>query len=239
MAAEHLEEVEEYEEEESLLFDDAPAAVHEDGEGVWLMSYADLMTLLMGFFALMMSMSTFDETKFNAMSDEVAEYVGGEVEKPFEDLGASIQQVIEDKNLQDQVKVEVKKTGLIITFEGTLLFTSGSVELREGASVLMNGLADVLGKKASDKKILIEGHTDDVPINRGIIASNWELSSLRANAVARLFEDYKFKKDQILTIGLGETRPLAPNVDKDGNAIAVNQAQNRRVIIKIANDHPL
>jgi chemotaxis protein MotB len=238
MAAENLNEVEEYEEEESLLFDDAPS-VHEDTEGVWLMSYADLMTLLMGFFALMMSMGTFDEDKFNAMSSEVAEYVGGEVEKPFEDLGASIQQVIEEKNLQDQVKVEVKKSGLIITFKGTLLFTSGSIKLREGASVLMNGLAEVLGNKASDKKILIEGHTDDVPISRRIIASNWELSSLRANAVARLFEKYDFEKNQILTIGLGETRPLAPNRDKEGNVIAANQAKNRRVIIKVANNHPL
>jgi len=238
MSAEHLNEVEDNEEEESLLFDEAPS-VHEDTEGVWLMSYADLMTLLMGFFALMMSMGTFDENKFNAMSSEVAEYVGGEVEKPFEDLGASIKQVIAEKNLQDQVKVEVKRNGLIITFKGTLLFTSGSVELREGASVLMNGLAEVLGNEAADKKILIEGHTDDVPISRGIIASNWELSSLRANAVARLFEQYKFKKEQILTIGLGETRPVKPNQDKQGNEIAENQALNRRVIIKVANDHPL
>jgi len=239
MAAEHIQEVEEHEEDESLLFDDDAPAVHEDTEGVWLISYADLMTLLMGFFALMTSMSTMDENKFNSVAEEVAEYVGGEIEKPFEDLGASIQQVIADKNLEDQVKVEVKKTGLTLTFKGTLLFTSGSIQLREGANVLMNGLAEILGNEAGDKKILIEGHTDDVPISRRVIASNWELSSLRANAVARLFEKYKFQKNQILTIGLGETRPLAPNRDAEGNPIASNQAQNRRVIIKVANNHPL
>lgn len=238
MAAENFQQHEEHEEEESLLFDDAPP-VHEDTEGVWLISYADLMTLLMGFFALMTSMSTMDESKFTSMGEQVAEYVGGEVEQPFEDLGASIKQVIADKNLEDQVKVEVFKTGLVLTFEGTLLFTSGSIALREGASVLMNGLAQILGEEASDKKILIEGHTDDVPINRGVVASNWELSSLRANAVARLFENYEFNKDQILTIGLGETRPLVKNRDAEGNPIEANQAQNRRVIIKIANDHPL
>jgi len=238
MTPEKIPQHEEYEEEENLLFDDAPA-VHEDTEGVWLISYADLMTLLMGFFALMTSMSTMDENKFNSMAGEVAEYVGGEVEQPFEDLGSAIKQVIADKNLEDQVKVEIFKTGLVLTFKGTLLFTSGSIQLREGANVLMNGLAEILGDEAGDKKILIEGHTDDVPINRGLVASNWELSGLRANAVARLFENYKFKKEQILTIGLGETRPLVNNRDEAGNAILENQAQNRRVIIKVANDHPL
>jgi chemotaxis protein MotB len=237
MAAEHIKEVEEYEEEESLLFDDAPP-VHEDSEGVWLISYADLMTLLMGFFALLTAMSSFDEQKFNSVADEVAEYVGGEIEKPFEDLGESIKAVILEKNLQDQVQVEVKKTGLIITFEGTLLFKSGDFKLREGANILMNELVSVLNEKANDKKFLIEGHTDNMPINRGIIASNWELSSLRANAVARMFESYEFKKTQIMTIGLGETRPLAPNNDDSGNAIVENQSKNRRVLIKVSNQHP-
>lgn len=219
--------------------DEGHGGGHEDSEGVWLISYADLMTLLMGFFALIAAMSTIEEEKFNAAGEQTALYFGGEVIKPFEGAGNAIKELIKAKGLEDQVHITVTKTGITIAFKGTLFFTSGSFELREGAQLLMSELLKVLDKEVPDKKILIEGHTDNTPINRGVIASNWELSSLRANAVARLFENYKFKKEQILTIGLGETRPLLPNFAKDGTPIKKNQDQNRRVIIKVSDKHPI
>lgn len=231
---------EDTEEESHELYDDGDAApAHEDTEGVWLISYADLMTLLMGFFALMLSMSTFDEDKFTSFGAETADYLGGKTEQPFKEVAESIKKVIEEKKLSDKIKVDVAVTKLTITFEGTLLFASGSQSLKPGANILMNELIGVIGDKAPDKKILIEGHTDNTPINRGVIASNWELSSLRANSVARLFETYKFKKEQILTLGFGETRPLAPNLDENGSAIKANQGKNRRVVIKVMNKLPL
>lgn len=240
MSAAHKNPFEEIEEDDSHeLYDEAPAGGHEDTEGVWLMSYADLMTLLMGFFALMLSMANFDEVTFAKVGAGTAEYLGGEVEEPFKEIGESIKSVIEEKNLSDKVKVETSLTALTITFEGTLLFRSGSHNLKAGANNLMNELIEVIGDKAPDKKILIEGHTDNIPINRGVIASNWELSSLRANSVARLFETYNFAKTQILTLGFGETRPLAPNLDESGSAIKENQDKNRRVVIKVMNKHPL
>ncbi len=221
-----------------LLEEEAPPA-HNDTEGVWLISYADMMTLLMGFFALLTSMSSFDEEQFAETGEQAALYFGGEVVKPYEDLGDTIKQLIKEKGLEDQVKITVKKTGITITFEGTLFFTSGSFKLREGATVLMQQLLKILDTEAPNKKFLIEGHTDDVPISKGIIASNWELSSLRATAVARLFEKYKFKRDQILTIGLGETRPILPNRTDKGQPIKANQDQNRRVVLKVLDKHPM
>lgn len=241
MSAERLEELEEELEQAYELVDEleANSGGHEDTEGVWLISYADLMTLLMGFFALLTSMADFNEEKFADAAAKVAEYTGGEVEQPFEKVGESIKDVIKEKQLEDQVNVEVKPSSITISFTGTLLFSSGSYGLKEEASALMDQIAEVLEQEASDKKVLIEGHTDDVPINRGVIASNWELSSLRANAVARLLEQHSFKSTQILTIGWGDTRPLVPHRDEAGNAIAENQAKNRRVILKLANKHPL
>lgn len=222
-----------------LYQDDDHGPVHNDTEGVWLISYADLMTLLMGFFALMLSMASFDEVSFAEAGEATAEYMGGEVEQPFEEVGESIKDVIREKQLDDKVKVDITRTALIITFEGTLLFKSGGFNLKQDANNLMKELISTIGEKAPDKKILIEGHTDNIPINRGVIASNWELSSLRANSVARLFGEYNFKNEQILTLGFGETRPLAPNTDKNGAAIKANQDKNRRVIIKVMNNHPL
>ncbi len=224
---------------EQLLEIEEEHGGHEDTEGVWLISYADMMTLLMGFFALMLSMSSFDEDKFKAVGSQTALYFGGEVVEPFEKAGKAIKNLIAERGLKDQVNVAIAQSGVTITFEGTLFFLSGSYKPRADAKILMSELLRVLSDEAGDKKYLIEGHTDDTPISRGIIASNWELSSLRANAVARLFEDYSFNRDQILTIGLGETRPILPNRTESGGAIQKNQEQNRRVVIKVLNKLPI
>lgn len=240
MSPSKYDELNEHEAEVEIpLHEEDEGIKHEDTEGVWLISYADLMTLLMGFFALMSAMGNYDTEEFTKTAENAALYFGGEVVKPYESLGKAIQGVINAEGLKDQVKVTVSKADLTITFEGTLFFGSGSFQLREKADELMQKLLTILDKEAKDKKFLIEGHTDDNPINQGVIASNWELSSLRANAVARLFEKFNFKRNQILTIGLGDTRPILPNRDKDNNPIRENQDQNRRVVIVVTDKHPI
>ena len=208
----------------------------EDGEGVWLVSYADLMTLLMGFFALLMSMGDFDEEKFTETAAKTAQYFGGVVEEPFEDLGKTIEKLIEEQGLGSQVKTKIFKSKIEMTFEGTLFFDSGSVNLREPATLLMNKIATILGKKAKGNKFLVEGHTDGVPISKGMLASNWELSALRAAAVARLLEVHGFAKKQIMTIGFAETRPL---VNETGINAVKNRAKNRRIVLKVLKSLPL
>lgn len=225
-------------EDDALLDDEDDAPKEHDTEGVWLISYADMMTLLMGFFALLTSMSSFNEEQFKETAEEAALYFGGEVVSAYENLGKAIEKLIAEKGLEEQVQIKVSKTGITLTFEGTLFFSSGSFQLREGATLLMDQLLQILDQEAHNKKFLIEGHTDDVPINKGIIRSNWELSSLRATAVARLFEKYQFKRDQILTIGFGETRPVLRNRDEQGKAISKNQDQNRRVVLKVMDTLP-
>lgn len=229
------------EEEDEVIvnIDDGHHAEHIDSEGIWLMSYADLMTLLMGFFALMTSMANFEEETFSKVADETAKYFGGEVEEPYKELAEKINEVIEEKGLQDQVVTEVLKTEVKLTFKGTLFFDSGSIGLKQGAQILMSEIIDVLGENAADKKFIVEGHTDDIPINKGLISSNWELSALRAGAVARLFERSGFKRNQILTLGHGETRPTKPNRDENNQPIPQNMSENRRVVLKIRDQLPL
>lgn len=222
-----------------------PEEEHEEhvshDEGPWLISYADLMTLLMGFFALMTSMATFEEEKFAQVGDETAKFFGGKVEQPFEQLGKKLQEVIKEKGIDDKVIVRVKKTEVAMIFEGTLFFDSGSVEIRANAQDTMTKIIQILGQEAAEKRILVEGHTDDVPINQGLIASNWELSSLRAAAVARMFESNQFAREQIITIGYGDTRPFVPQSEGEKAKVANSpgRAQHRRVVLKIMNQHPL
>ena len=212
----------------------------EETEGVWLISYADLMTLLMGFFALMTSLGTFDEEKFTSFGEQIAEFTGGEVDvtNEFEKIGEDLKGLLSEKGLSESVNVEVNKSNITINFTGKVLFTSGSIQLKEEAEKLMDDISSSVQEQTSDKKILIEGHTDSVPINRGLVASNWELSSLRANAIARLFEDTGFSKDQILTIGFGETRPAVAGENAAELSDEEINTKNRRVVVKIMNKLP-
>jgi chemotaxis protein MotB len=206
---------------------------HEDSEGVWLISYSDLMTLLMGFFALLLSMANLDANKLEEVQIEASKVFGGEYKRPFQELVSSLKQVIENSKLKDHIQISSNASGVAVTIKGTLLFDSGSVELRPDTHEIFDQLIPIIKKQASDYFILIEGHTDNVPISHKFIRSNWELSGLRASTIARKFQDYEFKSEMLMIIGWGENKPLLPNKDDQGNSILENQSANRRVIIKI------
>lgn len=210
-----------------------PKKKHVDSEGIWLISYSDLMTLLMGFFALMLSMSTLDDKKSDAVREATTEYFGGEFKRPFEDLAAGLGDMIKKEGLGDQVRVESDASSVTLIFRGTLLFDSGSVELKADAQALFDKIIPLIKKQASGYFLLFEGHTDDVPIAQTHIPSNWELSGFRAGTIARKFESFAFDRAKMMVVGWGETRPLVPNKDPNGSPNSENQSQNRRVSIKV------
>ena len=211
----------------------------EEGEGPWLVSYADLMTLLMGFFALMLSFSKFDDQKAEEMRQHSVALFGGEYQKPFEQLKNQIQLVIEAKGLSEQVTVESNARGVGITFRGTVFFDVGSVSPRSEAEDLLKELAPVIKKEAPGFYILIEGHTDDTPISQGVVASNWELSSLRASSIVRFFEREEFDRTRLMAVGWSDTKPAVKNRDELGVPDLDNQSANRRVVIQILKSAPL
>jgi chemotaxis protein MotB len=208
---------------------------HQDTEGTWLISYSDLMTLLMGFFALMMSMATFDDNKSAAVREAATEYFGGEFHRPLEKLAGQLQEMIKKENLSELVVLKNDANGITITFRGTLVFDSGSVELKPEAQAMFDKLIPMINEAAQGYYLLIEGHTDNVPITHPFIPSNWELSGMRASALAREFETFGFDRSHIMVVGWGDTKPLLPNTDKDkgGQAIPENQSANRRVVLKV------
>jgi chemotaxis protein MotB len=219
----------------------SPPKAHkaEEGEGPWLVSYADLMTLLMGFFALMLSFSKFDDDKAEEMRRHSVELFGGEYKAPFEELKNQIQTVIQAKGLSDQVTVEANPRGIGITFRGTVFFDVGSVSPRSEAKTLLNDLMPLIRKEAPGFYILVEGHTDDTPISKEVVASNWELSALRASSIVRLFEGSEFDRSRLMAVGWSDTRPVAQNRTEQGVPISANQSANRRVVIHILKSAPL
>lgn len=126
------------------------------------------------------------------------------------------------------VTVDIDERGVVVRYDGRVLFRSGSAELSVDSDVILAATSDVL--QLVDNPVDIEGHTDNVPTGARWI-SNWELSAARASAVVRWMESFgSIPSRRLAAVGMGETRPLVPN-DSDEN-----RALNRRVevVIRVA-----
>ena len=106
--------------------------------------------------------------------------------------------------------------------------------LTEAAKEQLRPVGEALASgKLQNLSFIVEGHTDDNPINSDKFPSNWELSSHRASAVLRLFEENGFEKKHLRAIGFADTLPVLPNRDDNNLAISENQSQNRRIVLKL------
>jgi chemotaxis protein MotB len=205
----------------------------EDLEGNWLISYADMMTLLVGFFVMLMSFSKIDSEVYEKARRETTKYFGGEYSRPMQNVQTELAANIEKQNLSDQVHLDLDQKGVALTFRGAFFFDSGSSDLRPEAVSLIKQILPIIGKVGANLMIVVEGHTDDNPINDKRFPSNWELSSYRASSVLRYLEELGFPKSQLRAIGFADTVPALPNRDKAGAPIQENQSKNRRVVIRI------
>ena len=216
------------------------ASSHPEEESeLWLISYADLMTLLVGFFALILSFSKIEPREFEKLKQAATRLFGGEYVIPHEKLKEKIEELLEQKQIKDQVIVTNTDSGLEVTFRGALFFDSGNSELKPQAQQIIEKLIPILNENARTYSMVIEGHTDDNPIMNQLFPSNWELSSFRASAVLRMFESKGFEKGKLKAVGWADTRPILPNRDQEGRPIPDNQSQNRRVVLKISNSNDL
>lgn len=209
------------------------------GDDVWLISYADLMTLLFGFFVLMYTLANQDDKdQWEKVRREFAQYFGGAYVNPYAEMAEEIKKVFEDTPFVDEIDIVETDNGLEVTFRSTVLFDSGRSTLNPEAREPMKVLVDVITERMSEFgfRLYIEGHTDDVPISTAFYPSNWELSAKRATSVLRLFEENNVNPRRIQAIAYGESRPLVPNRDEDGFSIHENQARNRRVVLRLVSE---
>ncbi len=204
-------------------------------------SFADMMTLLMVFFVLMFSVSKPDESKFDqvaksvsqAFNQEVAQEIIDEINR-LEVLEKSLNATIEAVQLSDQITTEVTPEGLKLELASSALFAAGSAEIRQSMKATLKQLSGAILTLPSEEYMMrIEGHTDDVPISTARFPSNWELASARALNVLHLFEANGFPSDQLAATSYADTQPKLPNRSATGEALAENQAKNRRVLVYI------
>jgi chemotaxis protein MotB len=209
----------------------------------WLLTYADLITLLLAFFIVMYSMSQIDAKKFGKMAEALQGVLkGGEnillnsEQKTnghgllklgnLRSLQKQVEQQFEALGKQEDVQTEITERGLVVHIVESALFKLGSADLEPKAMDVLDLIFENI--KNVPNHIRVEGHTDDRPISTVQYPSNWELSTARATQVARYFINmHGFPPDKISALGYGEFRPIRPN-----NSIE-NRAKNRRVDVVI------
>ncbi len=152
-------------------------------------------------------------------------------ERNMDIVGHEIEQLANDLNIQDALEVIIDESGVHIRITDTVLFNSGSYIINKEAEPILIRIGNVI-KKLPTNYIQIEGHTDNIPINNGVIASNWELGALRATNVSKiLIADCALSPKYISAVSYGEHRPI------ETNATAEGRATNRRVEISILRNH--
>jgi chemotaxis protein MotB len=222
----------------------------EEGAPGWMVTFADLSTLLLTFFVLLLSFANMDVIKFRELMGSVRNAFGyqtvsfgnwnpsevsddpttdpvllekgtGGVEGTLETL-MEVQQVIENEALDESVSVESSPRGLVVRVSDSVMFKPGTDRLKPAAAPVLTQVASILGQFPCE--IMVEGHTDDSPIFTTTFPSNWELSTKRAIAAMRyLSEIGGFAPEKLAAAGYADTRPLAPNDTPE------NQGKNRRV----------
>ena len=213
------------------------------GGDSWIMTYGDMMSLLLTFFVLIVSFSSIQESKFQQVALSLQGAFGvmnkpptvvqmpqlmipNMSKKEREDILQEIRRLersLLDTGLDKEVDIKVTERGIAFRINAPFLFDSGRARLREENIAVLEKLAGFFQR--FDYPLRVEGHTDSVPINNERFPSNWELSAARSVAVARFFQGAGVPPERMAALGYGEYHPLASNETAEG------RAKNRRVEI--------
>lgn len=220
----------------------------------WLITYADLITLLLIFFVVMYTLSKIDANKYYAIASSLAKTMGGSQsimesggpsmvpgaseskeldtvmenleQQNMEKIKRQIQEYVDQNGLSGKVTVSIEERGVVVSFQDVVLFSLGVAELNPSSRDIVDKVGAIL--RQTPNYIRVEGHTDNLPIRTSKFPSNWELSLARsASVVHRLIEFSDIPPDRLSATGYGEYRPRMSN-DTDAT-----RQQNRRVDIVV------
>ena len=161
----------------------------------WLMTYADMMTLLFAFFVLLYSMSSPDPEKMQAMEEAMAGETGHDVEQKItlNEIQEEMEEIISSMNLKESISIVPDDRGIAVEMDGAICFASKSETIEKKLEQILDKVYNqILSNKDDIRKIIIEGHSDtewdskDKEIN---FTSNWDLSAARASSVVTYLID--------------------------------------------------
>src|SRR5436305_6332528 len=199
-----------------------PGESHQDE--LWLVSYADMLTLLIGFFVLIVAAVPLRKAVF----ERIAASISGAKAAPLQNLRQRVDDLVaRTRALRDRVVARDDAEGLGIEFKDALLFDSGSAEVRSEGRKAIAEVAKLL-LAVPGRPVVVEGHTDEVPIRTARCGSNWELSSQRAINVLAALESNGVERSRMSARAYADTRPREVQGNVDDRRLA-----NRRVVIRV------
>jgi len=217
----------------------------------WLLTYADMLTLLFALFVILYSISAVDVEKLRALAMALGNAFGVKGHISVLQTGATtdtkpiimeqsqvqlttlkerVQKWILQQKLEREVKIRFNERGLVISLmTDKILFRSGYADLLPRTQRILSDIAELL--KETTNPLVIEGHTDDVAITSPVIKrkynDNWDLSTARAVNVLKYLIKKGISPDRLSAAGYSSYKPLVPNIDD------ITRAKNRRIDIVI------
>ena len=207
---------------------------HEDQE--WLLTYSDMITLLLAFFAMLIAVSYVDLNLWEQMKSGLRSEISKEedVRTPLAEVKADLDSLLAAEKDQGLVNIVLDRDGIKLSFNSSSFFNSGEAELLPTGQQIVNKVTQAMNALNFYKfNVDVEGHTDNVPINTPVYPSNWELSVARASGVVKYFIEEGIEGERLKASGYAETKPVVPHVDEQGNILIENRALNRRIVIRI------
>jgi chemotaxis protein MotB len=224
------------------------------GAPAWMVTYSDLVTLLLTFFVLLLSMANMDPVKFLEVSSSVKDAFGMHAVPSRTDFNiplitspprtpfSPIQQM-QTVQVYERVKAQLEKLELgrdvelikkdndtiILRMKDSILFGPGQAKITPRSYPVIRNISNIVRPLPIDMRI--EGHTDNTPYS-GELLNNWDLSMARAASVMRfLNQSDLLPLDRMSAVGYGDSRPITPNSNEE------NKARNRRVdfLLKLKN----
>jgi chemotaxis protein MotB len=205
---------------------------------LWLIVLSDIMTNLMLFFLILYVFSLRPENEAHAvflngfdrehMEAEKAKKAEGVVQKFREkDAAETLRGELEKAGLKNLAEVQMTDKFIRVNITAPILFRSGGAELEPNSIKVLSVMGKLL-EKLKQNDILIEGHTDNIPVKSGDYPTNWALSAARANSVVDyLADNFGIPQEKLISAAYGEYHPIAPNDTAQG------RAKNRRIEIVV------
>ncbi len=204
---------------------------------IWLIIFADITTNLMLFFLMLFAMtrmtasdkqlvvSGMESTVINQSARDQVELERLAKKQREEEAIKRLELAVAEGKLSGKASIAVTDKTVKISLNPESFFSIGSARLNPGT---VNALESLIGLiEAFPNDIIIEGHTDTVPVRGGAFHSNWELSIARAVGVVNFFITGGMSPKQLIAAGYGEFHPAYPNDTE------TNRAKNRRIEITL------
>jgi|694.fasta_scaffold15245_15 chemotaxis protein MotB len=205
---------------------------------LWLITYADLITLLLCFFILLFASANVDQNVWDRVKASYSSKVKNKtISTPLSEIKHQLDSMLMKEVKDKSLEIENKDNAINMRFLSNSFYNSGDAKLLPEGKEIVDKIFEIINAVSKEKKanfsLDVEGHTDDNPIATKEFPSNWELSVARASNVVRYLIDRGMEPQRLKASGYADTQPVVSNRNGKGEPIPANQSVNRRVVLRI------